>query len=135
MESGAAHTHPKKYPSAPPGVCDTKEVVKLKDPFLKELLRYWAETNLVNQVSSEIVIQERKLMNQFLPRVARVCDFSKIRNARGTCLDSEAERLVPARQHSTALNWFEADTINFDGRSILQGTLIKVIWTSSTVKR
>lgn len=51
-------------------VCDTKEVAKLKDPFLKELLKYWAETNLVNQVCSEIVIQEQVLwFNSLLKKV------------------------------------------------------------------
>ena len=119
-----------------------------KDPFLKEILKYWAETNLLNQVSCEIVIQEQVLwFNSLLKKVNEPifasCSvglwFWRNSQRAWNVLRSEAERRVPARQHSTSLNWFANDSINFDGIkyfiSILQRTLIKAIWTSSTVKR
>ena len=42
-------------------VSDTKKEVRATDPFLKEILEYWAEINFVDQVSSDIAFLWFKL--------------------------------------------------------------------------
>ena len=50
-------------------VSDTKKEVRATDPFLKELLEYWAEINFVDQVSSDIAFQEQVLWFNSLIRI------------------------------------------------------------------
>ena len=50
-------------------VSDTKKEVRATDPFLKELLEYWAEINFVDQVSSDIAFQEQFLWFNSLIRI------------------------------------------------------------------
>lgn len=92
------------------------------DPFLKQILKYWAETSFLNQVNSQIMIQEQVLwFNSFKIKQVSESIFAsrskglvdEIHIARGACLYiSETERRVPARQHSTVVNWFTNDAIN-----------------------
>ena len=42
-------------------VLDSKKEVRATDPFLKEILEYWAEIIFVDQVSSDIAFQEQFL--------------------------------------------------------------------------
>ena len=50
-------------------VSDTKKEVRVTDPFLKEILEYWAEINFVDQVSSDIAFQELFLWFNSLIRI------------------------------------------------------------------
>ena len=50
-------------------VSDTKKEVRATDPFLKEILEYWAEINFVDQVSSDIAFQEQFLWFNSLIRI------------------------------------------------------------------
>ena len=50
-------------------VNDTKKMIKVTDPFLKEILEYWAETNFERQVTSEINFREQSLWFNSLIRV------------------------------------------------------------------
>ena len=50
-------------------VSDTKKEVRATDPFLKEILEYWAEINFVDQVSSDIAFQEQVLWFNSLIRI------------------------------------------------------------------
>ena len=50
-------------------VSDTKKEVRVTDPFLKEILEYWAEINFVDQVSSDIAFQEQFLWFNSLIRI------------------------------------------------------------------
>ena len=50
-------------------VNDTKKMIKVTDPFLKEILEYWAETNFEHQVTSEINFREQNLWFNSLIRV------------------------------------------------------------------
>ena len=50
-------------------VSDTKKEVRATDPFLKEILEYWAEINFVNQLSSDIAFQEQFLWFNSLRRI------------------------------------------------------------------
>ena len=50
-------------------VSDTKKEVRATDPFLKEILEYWAEINFVDQISSDIAFQERCLWFNSLIRI------------------------------------------------------------------
>ena len=83
-------------------------------------MKYWAETNLGNQVNSQIVIQEQVLwFNSFnIKKVSEPIFASRSKALVGeirfawNVLRSEAERRVLARQHSIALNWFTNDAIN-----------------------
>ena len=51
-------------------VFNTKKGVRVTNPFLKEILERWAETNLVDQVSSEIAFQEQVSWFNSLIRIA-----------------------------------------------------------------
>ena len=42
-------------------ISDTKKAVRATNPFLKEILEYWAVINFVDQVSSDIAFQEQFL--------------------------------------------------------------------------
>ena len=50
-------------------VSDTKKEVRATDPFLKEILEYWAEINFLDQVSSDIAFQEQVLWFNSLIRI------------------------------------------------------------------
>ena len=50
-------------------VSDTEKEVRVTDPFLKEILEYWAEINFVDQVSSDIAFQEQFLWFNSLIRI------------------------------------------------------------------
>ena len=50
---------------------DTKKGVRDTVPFLKEILEKWAETNVVDQVSSEIAFQEQVSWFNSLIRIAK----------------------------------------------------------------
>ena len=50
-------------------VNDTKKMIKVKDPFLKEISEYWAETNFERQVTSEINFREQSLWFNSLIRI------------------------------------------------------------------
>ena len=50
-------------------VNDTKKIIKVTDPFLKEILEYWAETNFERQVTYEINFREQSLWFNSLIRV------------------------------------------------------------------
>ena len=42
-------------------VSDINEVMKVTDPFRKEILEYWAETNFEHQIIYELIFQEQAL--------------------------------------------------------------------------
>ena len=50
-------------------VSDTKKEVRVTDPFLKEILEYWADINFVDQVRSDIAFQEQFLWFNSLIRI------------------------------------------------------------------
>ena len=50
-------------------VSDTKEMIKVSDPFLEEILEYWAEINFENQIISRINFQEQALWLNSLIRI------------------------------------------------------------------
>ena len=41
-------------------------MIKVTDPFLEEIVKYWAETNSERQVTSEINFREQSLWLNFL---------------------------------------------------------------------
>ena len=59
-------------------VNDTKKMIKVTDPFLKEILEYWAETNFERQVTSEINFREQSLWFNSLIRVDNKPIFVRI---------------------------------------------------------
>ena len=50
-------------------VIDTRKMMKVTDPFLKEIVEYWAETKFERQVTSEINLREQSLWFNSLIRV------------------------------------------------------------------
>ena len=44
-------------------------MIKVTDPFLKEIVEYWAETKFERQVTSEINLREQSLWFKSLMRV------------------------------------------------------------------
>ena len=50
-------------------VRDTKEMIKVSDPFLEEVLEYWAEINFEHQITSKTNFQEQVLWLNSLIRI------------------------------------------------------------------
>ena len=50
-------------------VIDTRKMIKVTDPFLKEIVEYWAETKFEWQVTSEINLREKSSWFNSLIRV------------------------------------------------------------------
>ena len=59
-------------------VIDTRKMIKVTDPFLKEIVEYWAETNFERQVTSEINFREQSLWFTSLIRVDNKPIFLRI---------------------------------------------------------
>ena len=58
-------------------VKDAKEVIKVTDPLLKEILEYWTEANFQRQITSEINFREQGLWFNSLIRIANKPIFFK----------------------------------------------------------
>ena len=58
-------------------VKDAKEVIKVTDPLLKEILEYWTEANFERQITSEINFREQGLWFNSLIRIANKPIFFK----------------------------------------------------------
>ena len=85
-------------------VSDTKKEVRATDPFLKEILEYWAEINFVDQESSDIAFQEQFLIRakSLTPRKSQLkwfqdCNYS---DEEGTFLNWELGATVH-KKHQT----------------------------------
>ena len=50
-------------------VKDAKEMIKVTDPLLKEILEYWTEANFERQITSEINFSEQGLWFNSLIRI------------------------------------------------------------------
>ena len=58
-------------------VKDAKEVIKVTDPLLEEILEYWTESNFERQITSEINFREQGLWFNSLIRIANKPIFFK----------------------------------------------------------